>query len=77
MFSSFIVKMKDFITKCNIFLCLMERISSFCVFFVCVVCLKIKVFAEHKAAVFVVVADFEVKNKKFVWSIGPAEHLKV
>lgn len=54
----------------------MERISSFYVF-VCVVCLKIKVFVEHKAAVFVVIADFEVENKEFVWSIRPAEHLKV
>lgn len=45
------------------FLCLMERISSFCVF-VCVVCLKIKVFAEHKAAVFMVIAGFEVENKE-------------
>lgn len=54
----------------------MERISSFCVF-VCVVCLKIKVFAEHKAAVFMVMADFEVENKKFVWRIRPAEHFKV
>lgn len=31
---------------------------------------------EHKAAVFMVIADFEVENKEFVWSIRPAEHLK-
>lgn len=58
------------------FLCLMERISSLCVF-ICVVCLKIKVLTEHKAAIFVVIAGFEVENKNFVWSIRPAEHSKV
>lgn len=54
-----------------------QQILLFVWTYLCLCRLKIKVFAEHKAAVFMVIADFEVKNKKFVWSIRPAEHLEV
>lgn len=55
----------------------MGRVSSFCVFLVCVMCFKIEVFligAQNQCAFLVVMADFEIENKKFVGFMRPAEN---